>query len=146
MRSLFFTAALLAAALTTGCGSGINLDEPIEGPVWQLDQLGDMLIEPSNDPQRNARIQFDGNSGRVSGSGGCNRLSGTYQRIGSSLKLSQMGATRMACADPATSINESQFFAALQATTNYRLQGRSRLALLDAGGRTVAMLSTASAR
>jgi putative lipoprotein len=145
MRSLLFTAALLASALTTACGSGINLDEPIEGPVWQLDQLGDMLIEPSNDPQRNARILFD-SDGHVSGSGGCNRLSGTFQRNGSSLRLSQMGATRMACGDPATSINESQFFAALQATASYRLEGRSRLALLDANGRTVATLSTASAR
>ncbi|VTU33421.1 META domain protein [Variovorax sp. SRS16] len=145
MRSLFLTAALLACALTTGCGSGINLDEPIEGPVWQLDQLGDMLIEPSSDPQRIARIQFDGSSGRVSGSGGCNRISGTFQRSGSALKLSQMGATRMACADEATRINESQFFAALQSTASYRLQGRSRLALLDANGRTVATLSAGSA-
>ena len=40
MRFLFLTTALFATLLASGCGSGINLDEPIEGPVWQLEQLG----------------------------------------------------------------------------------------------------------
>jgi heat shock protein HslJ len=146
MRSKMFTAAALVVALTSGCGSGINLDEPIEGPIWQLDQLGNELIEPSNDPRANPQIQFDGNSGRVSGTGGCNRVAGTFERNGSMLKLSQLGATRMACANPAVNINETQFFAALQATTSYRLQNRSRLVLLDSAGRTVASLSTVTSR
>ncbi len=146
MRSSIFTMAVLACALATGCGSGIVLDEPIEGPVWQLEQLGSELIEPSNDPRRNPQVQFDRNSGRVTGTGGCNRVSGVYERSGSQLKVGQLGATRMACASEALNINETQFFAALQATASYRLQGNSRLALLDAGGRTVATLSTAGGR
>jgi putative lipoprotein len=146
MRSLFFTTALLASALAAGCGSGISLDEPIEGPIWQLEQLGSELIEPSSDPRRNAQIQFDRSSGRVSGSGGCNRVSGTYERSGSMLRLRQLGATRMACPSEAVNINETQFFAALQATASYRLQGNSKLSLLDANGRTVATLSNGSAR
>jgi heat shock protein HslJ len=146
MRSLFFTTALVASALAAGCGSGISLDEPIEGPVWQLEQLGSELIEPSSDPRRNAQIQFDRNSGRVTGSGGCNRVSGTYERAGSTLRMRQLGSTRMACQSEAVNINETQFFAALQATASYRLQGGSRLSLLDAAGRTVATLSTAGPR
>ncbi|MEJ7686133.1 MAG: META domain-containing protein [Variovorax sp.] len=146
MRSSIFTMAVLACALATGCGTGIVLDEPIEGPVWQLDQLGNELIEPSSDPQRNPQVQFDRNSGRVTGTGGCNRVSGVYERNGSLLRLRQLNATRMACASEALNINETQFFAALQATASYRLQGSARLALLDAGGRTVATLSTAGGR
>lgn len=145
MRFLFLTVALSASAFLAGCGSGITLDEPIEGPVWQLERLGDVFIEPNDDPQRNARVQFDHN-GRVSGSGGCNRLSGTFERSGSRLKLGQLGATRMACPSEAAQINETQFFAALQATASYRLQGASQLALLDATGRTIATLGAASAR
>lgn len=137
-----FTAALLAAALVAGCGSGIALDEPIEGPVWRLDQLGGEAVTASGDPQRDPQVQFDRRNGRVSGSGGCNRLSGTFERSGSTLKLSQLASTRMACTDPALGTKEQQFFAALQATTSYRLQSPTRLALLDAGGRTVATLST----
>src|SRR5688500_14435736 len=134
MRSLFFTTALLASALAAGCGSGISLDEPIEGPIWQLEQLGSELIEPSTDPRRNAQIQFDRNSGRVTGSGGCNRVSGTYERSGSTLRLRQLGATRMACPNEASSINETQFLAALQATDSYRLQGVSRISLRATSG------------
>jgi len=139
-----FMAALLAAALTAGCASGISLDEPIEGPVWRLDQLGGEPVAAAGDPQRDPQVQFDRRNGRVSGSGGCNRVSGTFERSGSALKLSQLASTRMACTDPALSAKEAQFFAALQATTSYRLQSPTRLALLDAGGRTVATLSTQS--
>jgi len=146
MRSKTFTAAALVLSLVTGCGSGISLDEPIEGPIWQLEQLGNELIEPSNDPRANPQIQFDGKSGRVNGTGGCNRVAGTFERNGSLLKMSQLGATRMACANPAVNINETQFFAALQATASYRLQNRSRLVLLDSAGRTVASLSTVTSR
>ncbi len=146
MRFLFLTTAFAASLLVSGCGSGINLDEPIEGPVWQLEQLGNELIEPSSDPQRNAQIRFERSSGRVTGTGGCNRVSGTYERSGSTLRMRQLGATRMACPNEATNINETQFFAALQATASYRLQGNSRLSLLDANGRTVATLSNGGGR
>lgn len=135
------TATLLAAALAAGCGSGIPLDEPIEGPVWRLDQLGGEPVTAGSDPRRDPQVVFDRSSGRVSGSGGCNQLSGTFERNGSALKLSQLASTRMACADPAIGTKEQQFFAALQATTSYRLQSPTRLALLDASGRTVATLN-----
>lgn len=134
-------AATLIALAATGCGSGISLDEPIEGPTWRLVQLADQPIATGNEPQRDAQIQFDAASGRVSGSGGCNRLSGTFQRSGYSLRLSQLVATKMACADPARNANETAFFAALQTTASYRLQGPARLALLDGSGRTLAMLN-----
>ena len=141
MRFLFLTTALHRVRAGSGCGSGISLDEPIEGPVWQLEQLGSELIEPSSDPRRNAQIQFDRSSGRVSGSGGCNRVSGTYERSGSTLRMRQLAATRMACPDRgAAPSTRPQFFAALQTTASYRLQGRRRLSLLDAGGRTLATL------
>lgn len=134
-------AIVLLAGLLAGCGSGINLDEPIEGPVWRLEQLGDNPVTPTGDPQRDAQLQFDRNNGKVSGSGGCNRVTGTFQRSGSTLKMGQLASTRMACADPARGANEAQFFAALQSTASYRLQGNSRMTLLDSGGRTLAVLS-----
>jgi putative lipoprotein len=136
------TILLLAAALLAGCSSGISLDEPIEGPVWRLEQLGNEPVAPSGDPQRDPQIQFDRRSGRVTGSGGCNRVSGTFERSGSSLRMSQLSATRMACADAARGASEAQFFAVLQSTTSYRLQGNSRMTLLDSGGRTLAVMST----
>lgn len=132
---------MLAAGLLAACGSGISLDEPIEGPVWRLEQLGGEPIASSGDPQRDPQVQFDRRNGRVSGSGGCNRVSGAFERNGSSLKMSQLAATRAACTDPARGANEAQFFAALQSTTSYRLQGTSRMTLLDSSGRSLAVLS-----
>ncbi|MGJ7613206.1 MULTISPECIES: META domain-containing protein [unclassified Variovorax] len=130
------TAALLAAL--SACGSGISLDEPIEGPAWRLVQLGDEPVAPNSD----ALLQFDRSSGRLSGSGGCNRISGTYTRSGVTLKIGQVASTRMACADPARGATEAQFISVLQGTASYRLAGPGRLVLLDASGRTVAALST----
>jgi heat shock protein HslJ len=134
------TVLATAALLTTlaGCGSGISLDEPIEGPAWRLAQLGDEPVAPDG----GAQVQFERGSGRVSGSGGCNRISGSYTRTGVALKISQMASTRMACPDPARGANEAQFISALQATASYRLAGPGRLALLDASGRTVALLNS----
>lgn len=130
--------AALLGALLAGCGSGISLDEPIEGPAWRLVQLGDEPIAPGSE----AQLQFDRSSGRVSGSGGCNRISGTFARSGSTLKIGQMASTRMACLDPTRGANEAQFIAALQSTASYSLAGPGRLALLDARGRTVALLNS----
>jgi len=130
--------ALLAGALSA-CGSGISLDEPIEGPVWRLVQLGNEPVAPGGE----AQVQFDRNSGRVSGSGGCNRVSGSFTRSGVALRIGQLASTRMACADPVRGANEAQFVSALQATASYRLAGPGQLALLDATGRTVATLNAA---
>jgi putative lipoprotein len=131
-------AIVTALAALAGCGSGISLDEPIEGPAWRLVQLGDEPIAPGGE----AQVQFDRSSGRVSGSGGCNRISGTFTRSGSTLRIGQMAATRMACLDPARGGSEAQFVSALQSTASYRLAGPGRLALLDASGRTVALLNS----
>jgi putative lipoprotein len=49
----------------------------------------------------------------------------------------------MACLDPVRGANEAQFISALQSTASYSL-APGRLALLDAGGRTVATLSASS--
>jgi len=130
--------ALLAGALSA-CGSGISLDEPIEGPVWRLVQLGNEPVAPGGE----AQVQFDRSSGRVSGSGGCNRVSGSFTRSGVALRIGQLASTRMACADPVRGANEAQFVSALQATASYRLAGPGQLALLDATGRTVATLNAA---
>ncbi len=129
-------ATLFLSAALAGCGSGISLDEPIEGPAWRLVQLGNEPVAPGGE----AQVQFDRSSGRLSGSGGCNRVSGSFTRSGINLRIGQLASTRMACADPVRAATEAQFISALQNTASYRLAGPGRLALLDASGRTVATL------
>jgi putative lipoprotein len=51
---------------------------------------------PKRDPNREAYLQFE-SGGRVSGSDGCNRLTGTYQIDGERVAFGQMASTQMAC-------------------------------------------------
>lgn len=130
--------AMAGATALSACGSGISLDEPIESRVWRLVRLGPQPVAAGGDPQRDAQVRFDGT--RVSGSGGCNRISGGYLREGGSLRIGPLAATRMACVDAERGQLESAFVDALQATTAYSLLGGNQLTLLDASGRTLAVL------
>ncbi len=138
-RLAAFTLALVAgSALLAGCGTTVSLDEPIEARVWRLTSLGLRpvpALAQGGDPQ----VQFDATT--VSGTGGCNRITGSYRRTGHDLKIGPLAATRMACLDPERSAIETSFVGALQATTSYALVG-SQLTLLDAGGRTLAVLES----
>ena len=140
-RPAALAALLLAAAgLLAACGTTVSLDEPIEARSWQLVSIRSQPMAQDTDAQRGAHLQFDGK--RVDGSGGCNRISGSYQRSGHTLRLGPLVATRMACIDPARSIIETDFLAALQETRQYSLAGGNRLTLLDGGGRTLAVLES----
>jgi heat shock protein HslJ len=139
-----FTGTLVLAAVSA-CGSGISLDEPIEGPSWLLVQVGDQPVGAGGDPRRDAQIVF-GRDGRVSGSGGCNRFSGGFTRTGSRLQISQLAATKMACLDGTRTANEMQFLQALQTAASYRLVGPGRMLLIDANGQTLVTLTGGSAR
>ncbi len=76
-----------------------------------------------------------GESGQISGSGGCNNYSGGYKSDGAgSIEIGPLVSTMMACADPEGIMDqETQFLAALQAATVYRLDG-STLELRNAEG------------
>ena len=101
-RSAFRRMALpfffVAAAAATGCTS-VSLDQPIEARTWRLASIDSQPVIPSDDPRQAAQIVFDGGSRRVSGSGGCNRITGSYQRTGADLKIGPVASTRMACID-----------------------------------------------
>ena len=76
-----------------------------------------------------------GESGQISGSGGCNNYSGSYKSDGvGSIEIGPLASTMMACADPEGVMDqEMQFLAALQAATVYTIDG-STLEMRDADG------------
>jgi heat shock protein HslJ len=133
---------LLAVAAGTGCSS-VSLDQPIESRTWRLASIDAQPVIPSQDPRQAVQIVFDGGAQRVSGSGGCNRISGSYQRSGASLKIGPMVSTRMACQDASRSQLETRFLTALANTASYSIAG-SELILLDARGQTLAKLDGSS--
>jgi heat shock protein HslJ len=74
-------------------------------------------------------IQF-GTDGKVSGSSGCNRFTGSYETNGDQLTFGPLATTRIGCA-PDIMNQEQGFLSALAATTTYRIVG-TQLTLYDA--------------
>lgn len=96
----------------------------LEGSPWRLvTVLGDTT--PVSDSARQATLTFDASTQRVTGSGGCNRISGTYERSADSLRFSPMVATRMAC--PQGMEREAAFLGALGSTRTFTIHGDTLL-------------------
>ncbi|BCP54330.1 hypothetical protein K32_29470 [Kaistia sp. 32K] len=82
-----------------------------------------------------------GPNGRVSGSGGCNRMSGQAKIAGDTIRFGAIASTRMACT-PAAMNQEQKFFAALGEVRRWRVDGaRGKLILLDGRGRPIVILA-----
>jgi heat shock protein HslJ len=107
----------------------------IEGVDWALAayRVGDTLVELA-DTQGPARLRFE--DARVSGSAGCNRLTGAYTREGEAIRFEPpMAATMMACPEPLMA-QEQAVHAALAEVASLRLD-TDRLELLDGDGAMV---------
>jgi putative lipoprotein len=78
--------------------------------------------------------------GKVTGSGGCNRISGTVIVKGAHMSFGPIVATKMACTTAVTD-HESNFLSALADTRLWRFdETRDKLILVDAHGVTVLRL------
>ncbi len=78
-----------------------------------------------------------GADGTITGSGGCNRMSGKATISGENIKFAPLASTNMACS-PAIMDQEGKFFAALMEVRAWRIDpARRKLALLDGAGKTL---------
>ena len=110
----------------------------LEGTDWSLVALGG---EPVAATEARARpgFQLVAEGRKIQGSAGCNRMMGTYELDGASLKFGPIASTKMACPAMET---ETKFLSALAATTRYEIAGSNLtlfgvdapLARLEAGG------------
>ena len=97
---------------------------PLEGTYRLAELNGKPALATGG--KRGAHLQFQKSardSGRVSGSTGCNRLTGTFTRDGGALRFGPAAMTRMACADQRLNEQELAFVAALQATERHTVAG-----------------------
>jgi heat shock protein HslJ len=142
-RSLFSTAFRLACAsaamAAAAACSSVSLDEPLEGTPWRLVQLGGQQVLAGADPAIEPRILFDGSARRISGTGGCNNISGAYRMSGSSLRIGPVASTRKACIDASRNALETRFLSVLEGTTGYNVKG-GQLTLLDGRSMPLAVL------
>ena len=98
----------------------------IENSRWRPVRIGDRYVTVSGQ-QHEPWIVLQPGARRVTGSGGCNRISGSYETGPGTLRFSPMISTQMAC--PSMDF-ETAFLGALNATRRYRIEGRI-LELMD---------------
>jgi len=123
-------AGLLALAAAATAAQAPN---PLEGSSWKAVELAGVRV-PSAGDKREPFITFKG--GRVTGSDGCNRFTGSYELKGESLTFGEIAGTRMACPD--TAETERRFQGALKGTSRWRLAG-GRLEFYGATGKPLAV-------
>jgi heat shock protein HslJ len=134
MRRLGF-ALLVVLIAVAACGGRVRVPRFAEHQ-WRLVELDGEPVRREGD-ERSPRLMFRGD-GRVSGFGGCNRLSGTYEARGDRLTLGPLATTKMACADVMDI--ESAFLGALGRVRRWKLQS-GRLALLADGSSPLAVFA-----
>lgn len=112
-------------------------DEPAaKAPIgaWTVETIGDAGVLDQAEPS--LIIQADG---RVNGSSGCNRYSGTAVLADEAMSFGTLVSTRMACA-AAVMEQEQAFLSALESVAGWREEADGRLALLGADGTTLMAL------
>jgi heat shock protein HslJ len=130
---------LALVGLFAGCGTMANAVEsaPLDGTAWVLTGLpGHTLV-----PDSSVTLQFS--EGRLSGSDGCNRYSGSYSVENSALAVApNLVSTQMACV-PDIDAQARAYIAALTGAKSFRVDGE-RLELLAADGKASAVLAAQS--
>lgn len=111
------------------------------GTHWTLSRLAGKPVVPTPTPAYLV-FQLEPNA-QLSGSSGCNRIFGGFEREGDSLTFPPLAGTRMFCEQGME--QEHALHEALAATRSHRLDGRTLL-LLDESGAEVAAFEAASAK
>ena len=71
--------------------------------------------------------------GTLSGSGGCNSYTGSWETDENSIEIGPLASTAMACAEPDVMDQETRYLAALQEADTYRVDATT-LEMFDAEG------------
>jgi heat shock protein HslJ len=110
-----------------GCGGDPAALAGLAGTQWRVEAVNGRPTPA----QGQYYVQFEGN--RVAAMFGCNGMSGTYTEDGNQLSIGPMAATRMACPEPAMSL-ENQGGAVLSQPVTISASG-DRMTLSNSVGR-----------
>ena len=95
--------------------------QQISGRLWKLVEIGGNSVNHGDSGGKEAHMILWPTGNRVSGNGGCNAFTGTYElKEGNRLLFSPLATTRMFCPDMDT---EDQLLKVFEATDNYTLNG-----------------------
>jgi copper homeostasis protein (lipoprotein) len=123
------------------CGNPLA-DSPLRGTYWKLVRLSGTPVRVA-EAQPEPHLIFAGDEPRISGSGGCNRVTGSFELDGDKLHLGRMAGTMMACLTGME--QEQRFLQSLAKVERYRISG-SHLEMLDAAGAVIARFEAVALR
>jgi copper homeostasis protein (lipoprotein) len=115
------------------CGNPL-VDRPLRNTYWRLVRLDDTPVQAA-EKRREPHLIFARDQLRVSGSGGCNRVTGNFALNGDTLRLRHIASTKMACVSGME--QEQRFLQSLEKVERYRIGGR-HLEMLDGSGAVIA--------
>jgi heat shock protein HslJ len=116
---------------------------PLMGTIWQLrfhNRGKEALVSALVGTEITAVFGADGS---LTGSGGCNSYTASYQVEGDAITIGPPATTRMMCAEPEGIMEqESAYMAALESATAYQIEG-DKLWMTNAEGVQVAIFTAA---
>jgi heat shock protein HslJ len=121
--------AILVVAACDSTGSGANTTpEPtspadLAGTAWTLVTIGGAPVDEASGPH----LTF-GADGNMTGSTGCNSMSGSYATDGAALTFGPMSTTRMAC-EESLMTQETAVLEALAGVSGWEIDADGRLHL-----------------
>ena len=116
------------------CGSAA-VQPGLADTRWRPIRIGERAVTVSG-KEHEPWIVLDDRTLKVTGSGGCNRFSGSYGSGAGTIQFGPLASTRMACPAMET---ETAFLHALEGARRFRLAGR-HLDLEDGGGAVLVRL------
>jgi copper homeostasis protein (lipoprotein) len=123
------------------CGNPL-VDSPLRNTYWKLVRLSEAPVQVA-ERQREPHLIFASSEPRLSGSGGCNRVTGSFGVDGDKLRLRGMGGTMMAC--PTGMAQEQRILRSFEKVERYRIRG-SHLEMLDAARVVIARFEAVALR
>lgn len=124
--------AVVDGRTLSGCGGPVLPPTHLDGTSWRIISIDGQAVLGD----RPAELRFEGN--RVSGSAGCNRLTGSFTSDGSRLTVAQVAMTRMACPDPLM-MREARLVQLLGQSLAMRTDARGRLNLTGNDGASIVL-------
>ncbi len=132
-----FTVADGRLTLSVEAGSALATftaqSQTLAGTTWQVTAYNDgasAMVSVLKGTTPTLAFAVDGT---LSGTGGCNRLTGSFTASEGAVKIGPLGSTKMACAEPKGVMEqEARILAALETAATYAIEG-SRLEMRTAG-------------
>jgi len=117
---VLITSPCLAAICAACAGMTHTASGTINANDWHLVEINGTAAFPADEGRR-PTLRFSADSGRATGSGGCNSFGGTATISGPSLRVSRVISTKRACTDQALNEQETRFFSTLEAVDRYAI-------------------------